>query len=235
MKYKYYIVYKTTHVPTKQYYIGMHCTNNLDDGYYGSGEKLKSLISEKGTEDLKRQILAHATNKRQLMALEGFYIDRQNVTDELCLNISSGLSKEKQNKVRSDNNRVLDLEYEIEDLQKKYNWKCKLIEELRNKKEYGLDDEIHRLKKELSFFRDNDYFVIMKIAIDSKDEEIKNKTKQIKELSNIIEDVNSTIPQYDEIILNKQVEIKELKYEVERLKRKSKHKPLGRNLAALLH
>ena len=36
---KFYFLYKTTCIPSNRYYIGMHCTNNLNDGYLGKIQK----------------------------------------------------------------------------------------------------------------------------------------------------------------------------------------------------
>ena len=39
-KHKYHYIYKTTCNVTGKYYIGMHSTSNLNDGYIGSGRRL---------------------------------------------------------------------------------------------------------------------------------------------------------------------------------------------------
>ena len=43
MEYKYHIIYKTTNKINKKYYVGMHSTNKLDDGYLGKGWAVKYL------------------------------------------------------------------------------------------------------------------------------------------------------------------------------------------------
>jgi hypothetical protein len=62
----YYFIYKTVHKNGK-YYIGRHSTDNLDDGYIGSGRWPRS-IKDKFT--LTRTILEFANNEEQLIDLE---------------------------------------------------------------------------------------------------------------------------------------------------------------------
>ena len=63
-------IYKTTHTNGK-YYIGRHSTDNIDDGYIGSGKWPRS-IKDKST--LTREILEYATDQTALTELEGQYL-----------------------------------------------------------------------------------------------------------------------------------------------------------------
>jgi hypothetical protein len=63
-------IYKTTHTNGK-YYIGRHSTDNIDDGYVGSGKWPRS-IKDKST--LTREILEYADNIEDLKQLEGQYL-----------------------------------------------------------------------------------------------------------------------------------------------------------------
>lgn len=63
-------IYKTTHKNGK-YYIGRHSTENIDDGYIGSGKWPRS-IKDKST--LSREILEYAEDADTLKILEGQYL-----------------------------------------------------------------------------------------------------------------------------------------------------------------
>jgi hypothetical protein len=67
--YKYHIVYRTTCVRNNKYYIGVHSTNNLDDGYIGSGIALKDAIKKYGKDSFNREILSFH-NSRDLAEAE---------------------------------------------------------------------------------------------------------------------------------------------------------------------
>ena len=53
---KYHYIYKTTCSLTKRYYYGMHSTNNLNDGYLGSGSELSKSIKRYGREIHSKKI-----------------------------------------------------------------------------------------------------------------------------------------------------------------------------------
>jgi hypothetical protein len=63
-------IYKTTHTNGK-YYIGRHSTDNIEDGYIGSGKWPRS-IKDKST--LTREVLEYATDQIALTELEGQYL-----------------------------------------------------------------------------------------------------------------------------------------------------------------
>jgi basic membrane lipoprotein Med (substrate-binding protein (PBP1-ABC) superfamily) len=51
----FYTVYKITNKTNNKFYIGMHKTNNLDDGYMGSGKLIKAAV-KKHLEESKKKI-----------------------------------------------------------------------------------------------------------------------------------------------------------------------------------
>lgn len=65
-------IYKTTHKNGK-YYIGRHSTDNLNDGYVGSGKWPRSI---KDKTSLTREILEYADDIDSLIILEGEYLTR---------------------------------------------------------------------------------------------------------------------------------------------------------------
>lgn len=77
----YLFVYKTVHKNGK-YYICRHQTNNLNDGYLGSGKWIKGI---KDKTDLSREIIKEASNIDELKNLEEYYINLY-WDDPLCMN-----------------------------------------------------------------------------------------------------------------------------------------------------
>ena len=59
----YHFIYKTTNLLNGKYYIGMHSTFNLEDGYMGSGKRLKRSLNKYGKENHKVEILEFVDNR----------------------------------------------------------------------------------------------------------------------------------------------------------------------------
>jgi hypothetical protein len=57
-------IYKTTNLITDKFYIGMHSTNNLNDGYLGSGKILRYSVKKYGAENHKIERLEFFENRK---------------------------------------------------------------------------------------------------------------------------------------------------------------------------
>lgn len=77
-------IYRTKHTNGK-YYIGRHSTNNINDGYIGSGRWPRSI---KDKTKVKREILEYADNEEQLIQLEQKYLS-EHFDKTNCMNMTS--------------------------------------------------------------------------------------------------------------------------------------------------
>ena len=89
-KRKYHYIYKTTCIITNKFYIGMHSTENLNDGYIGSGKILWYSIKKYGKENHKCEILEYLENRDLLKAREKEIVNQELINEELCMNIQIG-------------------------------------------------------------------------------------------------------------------------------------------------
>ena len=87
---KYHFIYKTTSLIDGRYYIGMHSTNNLKDGYLGSGTQLMRAIRKYGKENFVIEILEYLPTKELLSQREKEIVTMQEVTDKKCMNLKIG-------------------------------------------------------------------------------------------------------------------------------------------------
>lgn len=67
-------VYKITNNINGKIYVGKHSTDNLNDGYMGSGKLIKLAYNKYGIENFTKQILQFAETEYDLNDLEMFYI-----------------------------------------------------------------------------------------------------------------------------------------------------------------
>ena len=87
---KHHVVYKTTCIATGRYYIGMHSTDDLNDGYIGSGTRLWRSIKKYGKEQHVCQILEHLATRQAASDREKELIDPVWRTDPMCMNVGKG-------------------------------------------------------------------------------------------------------------------------------------------------
>ena len=86
---KYHYVYKTTCTITGKWYIGMHSTDSLDDGYLGSGTHLSRSVKKHGKENHLREILEHCLDREALRLREDEILLALK-DDPMCMNIARG-------------------------------------------------------------------------------------------------------------------------------------------------
>ena len=67
-------VYKTTNLISGKIYIGQHTTENIDDGYLGSGVILQKAFKKYGKENFTREIIALVGTQEDLDHAEEFFI-----------------------------------------------------------------------------------------------------------------------------------------------------------------
>lgn len=70
------------------YYYGQHTTENLEDGYKGSGKKILDYY-KKHPNDYTKEIICFCDSQEELNILETKYIN-SNINDDKCLNIVKG-------------------------------------------------------------------------------------------------------------------------------------------------
>ena len=87
---KYHIVYKTTCKISGRFYVGMHSTDIIDDGYLGSGRRLKYSIDKHGKEEHIREILAYCDDRKSLAKKEAEIIDERFLKHPMCMNLIEG-------------------------------------------------------------------------------------------------------------------------------------------------
>ena len=83
-------IYKTTCDVTGKYYVGMHSTINEDDGYLGSGKRLRYSIRKYGADNHTKEILSYHETRELLIEAEIQAITDDMVLDKNCMNLKHG-------------------------------------------------------------------------------------------------------------------------------------------------
>lgn len=75
----FYTIYKITNVINGKVYIGKHQTNNIDDGYMGSGKLIQRAIEKYGVENFEKEIIFKFSTENEMNDKEA-----ELVTEEFC-------------------------------------------------------------------------------------------------------------------------------------------------------
>jgi len=87
---KYHFIYKTTNEVNGKFYVGMHSTDDLDDGYIGSGKYLWNSIRKYGRENFRIEILESFESRGELKKREEELVNEDMLKDPLCMNLRKG-------------------------------------------------------------------------------------------------------------------------------------------------
>jgi len=87
---KYHYIYKIICLKNDRYYIGMHSTDNLDDGYMGGGKKIKNSVKKHGKDAHRKEILEFFENRELLRQREIELVNEELLNDPMCMNLQPG-------------------------------------------------------------------------------------------------------------------------------------------------
>lgn len=88
---KYHYIYKITRNDgSGKYYIGMHSTDDLDDGYFGSGTYLWHSVKKHGKEKHSMEIIEFLPSRQALRSRERELVNEELLKDPQCMNLKAG-------------------------------------------------------------------------------------------------------------------------------------------------
>ncbi len=82
--------YKITNLINNKYYYGVHSTDNLNDGYMGSGKRIAIAIKKYGVENFKKEILKYFDSRIDMFEYEHSIVNENILKDPLCYNLAIG-------------------------------------------------------------------------------------------------------------------------------------------------
>ena len=72
---EFYGLYRITNLTNGKMYIGQHVTDNIDDGYMGSGKIVKQAVKKYGPENFRKEWLGFYEDKDELDYMERVFAD----------------------------------------------------------------------------------------------------------------------------------------------------------------
>lgn len=87
---KYHYFYKITNQVNGKYYYGIHSTDDLDDGYKGSGLRLSLAYKKYGEGNFKKEIIKFFETRKEASEYEESVVTEDEVNSEDCYNLTIG-------------------------------------------------------------------------------------------------------------------------------------------------
>lgn len=197
----YYYLYKITNTINNKIYIGVHRTDNLNDGYPGSGTDLKRAMKEYGKQFFTKEILKFFDNEQELLEAEKEMVNEEFVNREDTYNLTlGGTSTHHLNK--NVGKEYFDLRSKNG---KKHNFMTNgLSYKFINK--FGKDNPWHGIQTKSNFAKDSE---LQKIATEkARSPECIEKRKRIfKEIKHQVGTKNS---QYGTMWITNEIESKKI-------------------------
>jgi hypothetical protein len=86
----FYLLYKITNLINEKIYVGIHRTENKDDGYMGSGKYIRMAIKKYGKENFKKEILLEFESSEAMVDAEKAIVNEEFVTRRDTYNCELG-------------------------------------------------------------------------------------------------------------------------------------------------
>jgi len=99
-KYKYHILYKMTNKITGHFYFGAHSTNDLRDGYAGSGVLITKAVDFHGLSNFRKEIVKYCDSRQHLYREERKLITKDVVQNPNSYNLITGGKRKSKNTYR---------------------------------------------------------------------------------------------------------------------------------------
>lgn len=87
---KYHYFYKITNNINNHFYYGVHNTDDLEDGYMGSGKRLHIAYKKYGIENFTKEILKFFDSSEEAFDYEKYIVNEEMIRRDDCYNIQIG-------------------------------------------------------------------------------------------------------------------------------------------------
>jgi hypothetical protein len=87
---QFHFTYKVTCTTTNKWYLGVHSTNVVDDGYFGSGKIVSASLRKHGVQNHTREIIEFYSSRAEALAAEKELITEEMIRSRVCMNLVPG-------------------------------------------------------------------------------------------------------------------------------------------------